>query len=145
MFQGWRRSLAMTLGESDSLLVHHVLSFYRDMKQKQQETIWMVEYFCPDNFNGWSSTDHPKENDLDGKDPIEAFFDFTSRGIKPEKCTDWVRYNKLVVGLQWMTTHEKMYREGFIDKSFSIMDFNGKPPYFKKWINRIWNNVICSK
>lgn len=114
------------------------------MKQKQQETIWMVEYFCPSNFNGWSSIDHPKENDLDGKDPIEAFFDFTSRGIKPEKCTDWAKYNKLVVGLQWMTTHEKMYREGFEDGSFSIIDFEGKPEYFKKWITKIWNNVVYS-
>ena len=108
------------------------------MKDKQLK---LIEWFIPKNFSGVSIYNAEQQNNDDGEEPEVAFIKFTSQGIKPTKAKDWKRYNCLVEGLKWMTTHEKMYRECFLEKTLSIFDFAGEPDYVIDFIKKIYEKT----
>lgn len=116
-------------------------------QNKRKLTIQKIMWFTESNWN----FDTTPENNLvkeskDGKDAEEAFFEYSEQGKMPNVVNDKNRFLTLLYGLRWMTTHEKMWREGFAEGTSHPVDFEDEPIYIKdmakkacEQTGRMWN------
>jgi hypothetical protein len=107
------------------------------MTNKQKKIIKLIEWFIPSNYDGKA---HGETLLPEGKMTAEdGFFQFTDKGKMPESVDNPRRFNQLLWGHRWMTTHEKMYREGMLEATFFPFELEGTPAEKFGW--DIWNNL----
>jgi hypothetical protein len=117
------------------------------LSNKQKKAIELIEEFIPKILRNPNRLTHyycPELNiPIGGKSAVEAFFDYTDRGIFPKQVQDPIRFAQLLYGHRWMATHEKMYRECFLEGNLFLEDFKNESQIFKNFVGRIREKTFC--
>lgn len=97
---------------------------------KQKKRIALLEQFIPSNID-WTHP-HTKYNitelklteDKDGVEPEEAYFNWTDKGIKPDKIKNVIRYAQLVWGHKRLALHIDMWKQGMEDGDLFFVELD---------------------